>query len=142
VSPISPTAESSDPVERAIAVSRFARGPFGWGVHEAGHGLVFANPSRPLDAPAAAPLSAHGDFAPLLLTRRDGSLPPPLVHYLSNIEPGYTEALPPVREVYNHGWLIGDERAIPALSQAELDGLLEIIPRKPSAEESPTPSTE
>ena len=50
--------ESSDPVENAISVSRFADGSFGWGIHEAGHGLVFANASRPLDAPAAAPLSA------------------------------------------------------------------------------------
>lgn len=130
-----PAPASEDPVENAISVSRFSHGAFGWGIHEAGHGLVFANLSRPLDAPAAAPLSAHGDYGPLLLLESSGSVPAPLTHYLSNIEPGYTAAAPPVREVYNHGWLIGDERAISALAQAELDTVLEIAPRQPSAAE-------
>jgi len=122
-------------VENAISVSRFSRGTFGWGIHEAGHGLVFANVGRPLDAPAAAPLSAHGDYGPLLLLQSSASLPAALTRYLSNIEPGYTAAVPPVREVYNHGWLIGDEDAISALAQAELDAVLEIAPRQPSAAE-------
>jgi hypothetical protein len=130
---------SSNPVENAISVSRFSHGSFGWGVHEAGHGLVFANASRPLDAPAAAPLSAHGDYAPLLLLEGAASVPAPLTHYLSDIEPGYTEAVPPVRDVYNHGWLIGDEEAISARAQAELDTVLEIAPRQPAeAEQSVT----
>lgn len=128
---------SNDPVENAISVSRFSRGTFGWGIHEAGHGLVFANLTRPLDAPAAASLSAHGDYGPLLLLEHSASVPAPLTHYLSDIEPGYTAAIPPVREVYNHGWLIGDEQAISALAQAELDTVLEIAPRQQStAEES------
>jgi hypothetical protein len=127
--------ESNDPVANAISVSRFADGSFGWGIHEAGHGLVFANPSRPLDAPAAAPLSAHGDYGPLLLLGSSASLPAALEHYLSDIEPGYTEAIRPVREVYNRGWLIGDEGAIAALAQAEIDTVLEIAPRTPSSEE-------
>jgi hypothetical protein len=124
-----------DPVENAISVSRFSRGTFGWGIHEAGHGLVFANVARALDAPAAAPLSAHGDYGPLLLLEHSASVPAPLTHYLSNIEPGYTTAIPPVREVYNHGWLIGDEHAISALAQAEIDTVLEIAPRQQSAGE-------
>ncbi|HEX3910720.1 MAG TPA: hypothetical protein VHW67_08470 [Solirubrobacteraceae bacterium] len=122
-------------VENSISVSRFSHGSFGWGIHEAGHGLVFANLARPLDAPAAAPLSAHGDYGPLLLLEHSASVPPSLTHYLSDIEPGYTAAVPPVREVYNHGWLIGDESAISALAQAELDTVLEIAPRQPSAAE-------
>ncbi len=126
---------SEDPVENAISVSRFSRGTFGWGIHEAGHGLVFANVARALDAPAAAPLSAHGDYGPLLLLEHSASVPTPLTHYLSNIEPGYTTAIPPVREVYNHGWLIGDEQAISALAQAEIDTVLEIAPRQQSAGE-------
>ncbi|HEY2217500.1 MAG TPA: hypothetical protein VGH21_08385 [Solirubrobacteraceae bacterium] len=126
---------SDDPVENAISVSRFSHGAFGWGIHEAGHGLVFANVARPLDAPAAAPLSAHGDYGPLLLLEHAASVPTALTHYFSNIEPGYTAAAPPVREVYNHGWLIGDEQAISALAQAELDTVLEIAPRQPSAGE-------
>jgi hypothetical protein len=128
---------SNDPVENAISISRFSQGSFGWGIHEAGHGLVFANVARPLDAPAAAALSAHGDYGPLLLLSHSASLPAPLTHYLSDIEPGYTAAIPPVREVYNHGWLIGDESAISALAQAELDTVLEIAPRQPTdAEQS------
>jgi hypothetical protein len=128
-------AEGLDPVQNAISISRFSHGSFGWGIHEAGHGLVFANVARPLDAPAAAPLSAHGDYGPLLLLQDGASVPAPLTRYLSNIEPGYTAAVPPVREVYNHGWLIGDERAISAHAQAELDAVLEIAPRQPSAGE-------
>src|SRR6185437_7183566 len=88
---------SDDPVENAISVSRFSHGSFGWGIHEAGHGLVFANVARPLDAPAASPLSAHGDYGPLLLLAHSASVPAPLTQYLSNIEPGYTSAIPPVR---------------------------------------------
>jgi hypothetical protein len=130
---------SSNPVENAISTARFSRGSFGWGVHEAGHGLVFANAANPLDAPAAAALSAHGDYAPLLLLEGTMAVPAALTHYLSDIEPGYTEAVPPVREVYNHGWLIGDENAISARAQAELDTVLEIAPRQPSeAEQSVT----
>jgi hypothetical protein len=134
--------ENSDPVENAISVSRFSHGSFGWGIHEAGHGLVFANVSRPLDAPAAAPLAAHGDYGPLLLLADSASVPAALTHYLSDIEPGYTAAAPPVREVYNHGWLIGDEQAISALAQAELDTVLEIAPRQPSAAEQSVASAE
>ncbi len=126
---------SSNPIENAISVSRFSRGAFGWGIHEAGHGLVFANVARPLDAPAAAPLSAHGDYGPLLLLEHSASVPAALTKYLSDIEPGYTAAVSPVREVYNHGWLIGDESAISALAQAELDTVLEIAPRQSSTGE-------
>jgi hypothetical protein len=128
-------ATSRDPVENAISVSRFGDGSFGWAIHEAGHGLVFASSARPLDAPAAAPLSAHGDYGPLLLLAGGASVPAALAHYLSDIEPGYTQAVPPVREVYNHGWVIGDELAISALAQAEIDAILEIAPRTPSAGE-------
>ncbi len=133
---------SSDAVENAISVSRFSHGSFGWGIHEAGHGLVFANVSRPLDAPAAAPLAAHGDYGPLLLLADSASVPASLTRYLSDIEPGYTAAAPPVREVYNHGWLIGDEQAISALAQAELDTVLEIAPRQPSGAEQSVATAE
>jgi hypothetical protein len=136
-------AEAVDPVANAVAVSRFSDGSFGWGIHEAGHGLVFANATRPLAAPAAAPLSAHGDYAPLLLLNDRASLPAALARYLSNIEPGYTPTVGPVREVYNHGWLIGDESAISARVQAEIDAILEVAPRASSSpSESPLPPPE
>jgi hypothetical protein len=115
----------ADPVLNAIAVARFADGAFGWGVEEPGHGLVFAGASRPLDAPAAASLSASGDYGPLLLLERPDRLPPELAKFLSDIQPAAPEGQP-ARGVYNHGWLIGDEQAIGATTQAEIDTLLEI----------------
>jgi hypothetical protein len=119
----------------AIAVARFSDGSFGWGVKEPGHGLVFLNPSRPLDAPAAALLSATGDYAPPLLLDTAGGIPTELSAYLGDIQPAYASSpeFAAVRGVYNHGWLIGDERAIPLLTQAELDSLLEISPRQQGA---------
>jgi hypothetical protein len=125
------TTGSSDPTDISIAIARFTDGSFGWGVKEPGHGLVFATIARPLDAPAAAPLSASADFGPLLLVPGPGALPPSLAAYLADIQPAYTTApqFQPVRGVYNHGWLIGDESAISALTQAEIDALLEISQR-------------
>ncbi len=122
------------PVSNAIAVAEFDDGTFGWGVDEPGHGLVFANAGRPLDAPAAALLSATGDYGPLLLLEAADRIPPALARYLGDIQPGYTAApqYQPVRGVYNRGWLIGGEGAITAVVQAELDGMLEIAPRRTS----------
>jgi hypothetical protein len=125
------------PAENAIAVSRFTDGSFGWGVVEPGHGLVFANASRPFDAPAAAPLSAIGDYGPLLLLESPEALPPALSSYLSDLQPGSPPS-GPVHGVYNHGWLIGGEGAISATTQAQLDSLLEIS-SKPASE--PTPAS-
>jgi hypothetical protein len=120
------------PASNAIAVAQFSDGPFGWGVQEPGHGLVFANAARPLDAPAAALLSASGDYGPLLLLEYPNRIPGELARYLNEIQPGYTNEPQclPVRGVYNHGWLIGDERAISTEVQAEIDGMLEISSRK------------
>lgn len=130
--------EGAGAAANAIAVARFTDNQFGWGVKEPGHGLVFANAARPLDAAAAAPLSATGDYGPLLLLEGAAQIPASLADYLGNIQPAYTPAFNfrPVRGVYNHGWLIGDEQAITAVTQAELDSLLEISPRKQSAEPS------
>jgi hypothetical protein len=134
-------------VPNAIAVARYADGAFGWNIHEPGHGLVFANLSRPLDAPAAALLSASGDFGPLLLLEDSSppggtSLPSSLVSYLSDIKPAFSPQVPPVRVAYNHGWLIGDERAISAVTQAEIDALLEASPRAAATEEPSLPLAE
>ncbi|HTU77571.1 MAG TPA: hypothetical protein VMF09_02295 [Solirubrobacteraceae bacterium] len=123
-------------VQNAIEVARFTDGTFGWGVKEPGHGLVFANLGRPLDAPAAALLSATGEFAPLLLLASATEVPPALARYLSDIQPGYSNPqFPAVRGAYNHGWLIGGERAISTVSQVEIDSMLEIAPRAQTTEE-------
>ncbi len=128
---------SGEAVQNAIELARFTDGTFGWGVKEPGHGLVFANLRRPLDAPAAALLSATGDFGPLLLLASATQVPASLARYLSDIQPAYADPqFPPVRGAYNHGWLIGDEQAISAVTQAEIDASLEIAPRAATSEEA------
>jgi len=125
-----------DPAQNAIEVARFTDGTFGWGVKEPGHGLVFANMGRPLDAPASALLSATGDYGPLLLLESAAQVPPALAGYLSDIQPAYSSPqFPPVRGAYNHGWLIGGEDAISAVIQAEIDSMLEIRPQARTSEE-------
>jgi hypothetical protein len=118
--------EGADPVRNAIAFARYIDGSFGWGVIDPGHGLVFLNQHDPLDAPAAAALSGAGTYGPALLLSDANTVPKPLTGYLLDIQPGYRKD--PVRGVYNHGWVIGDERAVSAPVQARLDALLEIVP--------------
>ena len=53
-----------------------------------------------------------------------GALPQPVQDYLLDIQPGYSKD--PVRGVYNHGWIVGDGKAISTTVQARIDQLLEI----------------
>jgi hypothetical protein len=115
-----------DPVANAIAFARFSDGSFGWNVVDPGHGLVFASAKRPLDAAAGSMLSTSGTYGPLLLVPDATTMPPALQGYLLDIQPGYEKD--PVRGVYNHGWIMGDEAAISADVQARIDTLLEIQP--------------
>ncbi|HEY1688600.1 MAG TPA: cell wall-binding repeat-containing protein [Solirubrobacteraceae bacterium] len=128
-----------DLVQNAIKVAAFTNGTFGWGIQEPGHGLAFARASSPFDAPAAAPLSANADYAPLLLLPSGEAVPLPLKRYLKDIQPGYTSApeSQPVRGVYNRGWVIGDTTAVSLGVQVELDALLRSVPRQ-SAYPSPS----
>lgn len=119
----------AEPAANAVAVARFDDGSFGWGVVEPGHGMVFASSRRALDGPASAVLSATGDYGPLLLLESAERLPRSLTSYLGDLQPG-TPPSGPVHGVYNHGWLIGDESAISATVQAQLDSLLQIAPRE------------
>ena len=52
--------------------------------------------------------------------------PKAVENYLLDIQPGYDKD--PVRGVYNHAWLLGDEDAISVDVQARIDSLLEIQP--------------
>ena len=125
-------------VGSAIAFARYAEGGFGWGVVDPGHGLVFARADRPLDAVAAASLSAHGSYGPLLLVGGAQRLDAELEEYLLDIRPGYRSD--PVRGVYNHGWIVGDDRALGLAAQARIDELLEITPvTDPAAQQRPSP---
>ena len=109
-----------------IAFARYTNGKFGWGVVDPGHGLVFESSKRPLDAAAASALSGTGAYGPLLLVSNPDQLPQLDERYLLDIQPGYEKD--PVRGVYNHGWLMGDEAAISADVQSRIDALLEIQP--------------
>lgn len=115
-----------DPVSSAITFARYSDGAFGWNVVDPGHGLVFVNAGRTLDAVAGASFSGAGQYGPILLVTEPASLPVEVQEYLLDIQPGYDED--PVRGVYNHGWLMGDETAISADVQSRIDALLEIQP--------------
>jgi hypothetical protein len=113
-----------DPVSNAIAFARYADGSFGWNVNDPGHGFVVARSEEPLEAAAAAALSASGTWGPLLLTDSADTLPAALRGYLLDVKPGYTTD--PTRAFYNHVWVIGDQEAIDVNEQAEIDALAEL----------------
>jgi hypothetical protein len=113
-----------DPVANAIAFARYDGGEFGWNINDPGHGFVVARADSPLDAAAAAALSASGTWGPLLLTDSAGTLPGALRGYLLDVKPGYTTD--PTRAFYNHVWVIGDQEAIDVNQQAEIDNLAEL----------------
>jgi hypothetical protein len=117
-------ASGEDPVSNAIALARYSDGSFGWNVNDPGHGFVIARSDAPLDAVAAAPLSASGTWGPLLLTDSADAVPAALRGYLLDVKPGYTTD--PTRAFYNHVWLIGDSEAIGVEEQAEIDELAEL----------------
>jgi hypothetical protein len=127
----------STPAASSVAFARFVDGAFGWGVVDPGHGFVFASANRPADAGAVAPLSASGSYGPLLIVEDPAKLPPALQGYLLDVQPGYTRD--PVRGVYNHGWIVGDESAISVPVQSQIDALLEIVPVNERASTSPSP---
>jgi Cell wall binding domain 2 (CWB2) len=110
-----------DPVGNAVELARYSEGGFGWNVNDPGHGFVVANAAEPLDAAAAAALSASGAWGPLLLTGDADTLPAALRGYLLDVKPGYTDD--PTRAFYNHVWVIGDQEAISVNEQAEIDEL-------------------
>ena len=105
-------------------------GSFGWALRSPGHGYTLVNASRPLDAAAAAPLSASGSFGPELVVDKPSALAPAILNYfLDYATPGYTQE-GPTAAVYNHGWVIGDPSAVSLGVQAEMDSLLEATPQK------------
>jgi hypothetical protein len=127
-------------VRNAIEFARYFDGDFGWGVSTPGHGMVFARAGRPLEAAAAAPLSGAGSYGPLFLLDDAESLPIPLQGQLLDTQPAYRTN--PVAGVYNHGWIIGNRKAIARSMQAKLDTLLEIGPERTpdNPPDQPTPS--
>jgi hypothetical protein len=132
--------DGTDPISNAVAFSRYrdppcpvgagcvpGEGNFGWAVTSGGHGYVFANINRPLDAAAAAALSGSGQYGPLLLVNDPAALPQQDTNNLLNNASGYNQE-GPTAAVYNHGWIIGDESAVSGASQARIDSLLNVLP--------------
>ncbi len=133
--------DGSDPASNSVAFASYrdppcasqqscvhVPGSFGWALRSPGHGYTLLNAGRPLDAAAAAALSASGSFGPELLVASPSSLPAPVLNYFLNYAtPGYTQE-GPTAAVYNHGWVIGDQNAISVGVQAEMDSLLEARP--------------
>jgi hypothetical protein len=122
---------AGNPVANAIEFARFVDGSFGWNIADPGHGFTIANTDRPADAAAAAPLAAGGKPGPLLLTDSSELLPEDLAAFLLDTKPGFTDD--PTRAVYNHVWLLGDESAISAQMQAEIDGLTQLEQVQPGS---------
>ncbi|HZU41011.1 MAG TPA: cell wall-binding repeat-containing protein [Solirubrobacteraceae bacterium] len=105
-------------------------GSFGWALTSPGHGYTLLNAGRPLDAAAAAPLSASGTYGPELVIENANQLPSSVLNYFLNYAtPGYTQE-GPTAAVYNHGWVIGDQTAVSVAVQAEMDSLLEVVPQR------------
>ena len=133
----------SDPSTNAVAFATYRDPPcaygqpcahlpgsFGWAMRSPGHGYVLLNSHRPLDAAAAAPLSASGDYGPQLLIDSSSSLPSSVLNFfLDYATPGYTQE-GPTAAVYNHGWVIGDRSAVSVPVQAQMDSLLEVVPQR------------
>jgi hypothetical protein len=118
--------EGPSPVENAIAFARYRKGDFGWGVVVPGYNFAIANLARPLDAAAGAALGTNGVFAPLLLTDDAARLPEPLDSYLLSVQPGYEDS--PSDAVYNHVWILGDDKAVSVPEQARIDEITELVP--------------
>jgi hypothetical protein len=118
-------------VENAIAFTRYEKGDFGWGVVVPGYNFTVASTTRPSDAAAAAALATRGVFAPLVLSDDAAVLPPKLEEYFLSVQPGYEQD--PSQAVYNHAWVLGDDKAISVKQQAQLDQLTELIPVQTNA---------
>jgi ell wall binding domain 2 (CWB2) len=118
--------QGATPVETAIALARYSRRGFGWGITVPGYNFVLANVTRPLDAAAAATLATNGVFAPLLLTDSSGALPPAVASYLLDVEPGYEKD--PASGVYNKVWILGDPKTVSLKAQVRLDEITRLVP--------------
>jgi hypothetical protein len=95
---------------------------FGWAVGEAGHNFTFINPEFPLYAPPAAALSHKGKHGPMLLVNQE-NVPEAIVKYLRTVQPTFTSSQ---EQLFNHGWIIGDQEVISPAIQFTVDQLLQV----------------
>lgn len=114
------------PVANAVALARYSRRGFGWGITVPGYNFALVSTSRPLDAAAAATLATNAVFAPMLLTDKPYPLPSDVSGYLLDVEPGYQKD--PSSGVYNRVWILGDTSTISLQAQGRLDEITRLIP--------------
>jgi hypothetical protein len=118
--------EGTTPIANAIALARYSRRNFGWGVTVPGYNFALVSTARPLDAAGAATLATHGVFAPMLITNRADDLPPDLSGYLLDVQPGYEDN--PSSGVYNRVWILGDTKTVSLPAQGKLDEITQLVP--------------
>jgi hypothetical protein len=113
-------------VANAVALARYSRRGFGWGVTVPGYNFALASTTRPLDAAAAATLATNGVFAPMLLTDGASKLPSDVSGYLLDVQPGYQGD--PSSGVYNRVWILGDTKTLSLDAQGRLDQITRLVP--------------
>src|SRR3954471_7013409 len=113
-------------VANAVALARYSRRGFGWGVTVPGYNFALASTHRPLDAAAAATLATNGVFAPMLLTDNAARLPSDVSGYLLDVQPGYQTD--PSSGVYNRVWILGDTKTVSLGAQGRLDQITRLVP--------------
>jgi putative cell wall-binding protein len=114
------------PVANAVALARYSRRGFGWGVTVPGYNFSLASTTRPLDAAASATLATNGVFAPMLLTSTSETLPSDVSGYLLDVQPGYQSD--PSSGVYNRVWILGDTKTLSLDAQGRLDEITRLVP--------------
>jgi putative cell wall-binding protein len=114
------------PVANAVALARYSRRGFGWGVTVPGYNFSLASTTRPLDAAAAATLATNGVFAPMLLTNTSAALPSDVSGYLLDVQPGYQDD--PSSGVYNRVWILGDPQTVSLAAQGRIDEITRLVP--------------
>jgi hypothetical protein len=102
--------------ETAVAVARYhdAKTGFGWGMRGGPVSVSFVNPRDWGNAVGAFAFAGAGPQAPLLLTRRDGTLPPSVREYLRKARAPHG----------GQGFVFGNEDSIPQTTLSEIDRLL------------------
>ena len=114
------------PVTNAIAFARYSDPTFGWGVRDPGprSGVREHRTARRMRPPRPRSRGAASTGRCCCSTPQT-LLPRQLENYLLDIQPGYR--FDPVRGVYNHAWILGDESAISLGVQSRIDELSEIV---------------
>src|SRR4051794_22368767 len=118
--------QGDTPVANAVALARYSRRGFGWGVTVPGYNFALASTTRPIDAAASATLATNGVFAPMLLTNQADRLPPEVSGYLLDVQPGYQGD--PSSGVYNRVWILGATKTVSLDAQGRLDQITRLVP--------------